>query len=147
MKHAIRWAVCISILAVGLTSLAGAQGFSNQDLNDKYGFHTLALSLNKSFQTGPSYPFAISGYYQFNGDGTLSGADTVSEQGVIFTRQYSGTYSVNADGTGTLQLNISPDFQPVGNFVIVESGREIEIIFAVPGNLNAFTLRKQHTSN
>lgn len=30
-------------------------------------------------------------------------------------------------------------------FVITKSGEEIEIIFAVPGNLNAFTLNKQHT--
>jgi hypothetical protein len=57
---------------------------------------------------------------------------------------YTGTYQVNPDGTGTLQLDISSNFKPVGNFVIVEGGREIEIIFAVPGNLNTFTLRKQH---
>jgi hypothetical protein len=66
---------------------------------------------------------------------------------VIIPRDYVGTYKVNPDGTGTLQLNISPTFQPVGNFIIVKGGTEIEIIFAVPENLITFTLRKQHTSD
>jgi hypothetical protein len=54
---------------------------------------------------------------------------------------------VNSDGTGTLTFDISSTFQPVGNFIIVDNGRAIEIIFAVPGNLNSFTLRKQHGSD
>jgi hypothetical protein len=34
-------------------------------------------------------------------------------------------------------------FQPVGNFTIVDGGKAVEIILAVPGNMNAFTLYKQ----
>jgi hypothetical protein len=151
MKRVILVAVCVLTLLAGSAYRATASDtddkFTNQTLNDKYGFHVLALSLDPTFTTGRSIPFAISGYYEFHGDGTLNGKDTVSTQGVIIPRQYTGTYHVNPDGTGTLKLNISPTFQPVGNFVIVESGREIEIIFAVPGNLNAFTLRKQHTAD
>ena len=94
--------------------------------------------------TGGSNPFAVSGYYEFHGDGTLNGADTVSRNGIIIPRTYTGTYQVNSDGTGTLTLDMSPTFQPVGNFIIVDNGRAIEIIFAVPGNLNTFTQRKQH---
>ena len=56
-----------------------------------------------------------------------------------------GQYKVNADGTGSLTLFILPTFTPEGRFVITKGGDEIEIIFAVPGNLNAFTLNKQHT--
>lgn len=121
-----------------------SSSFTNQTLNDKYGFHVLALSLDPTNTFGASNPFAVSGYYEFHGDGTLRGGDTVSRNGVIIPRQYTGTYQVNADGTGTLQLNLNPSFQPVGNFIIVDGGRAIEIIFAVPGNLNTFTLRKQH---
>jgi hypothetical protein len=51
---------------------------------------------------------------------------------------------VNPDGTGTLQLNIAPNFQPTANFTIVEHGEAVELIFAVPGNMNAFTLLKQN---
>ncbi|GAC1440959.1 MAG: hypothetical protein NVSMB58_38060 [Terriglobales bacterium] len=154
MKRIILPAACVTtILAVclSLTFRARAQEngkpynvFNIQSLNDKYGFHVLALSLDPSNTLGGSNPFAVSGYYEFHGDGTLDGADTVSRNGEIVPRRYNGTYQVNPDGTGTLQLNVSPTFRPVGNFIIVHSGREIEIIFAVPGNLNTFTLRQQH---
>jgi hypothetical protein len=119
--------------------------FNNATLNDRYGFHTLALSLAQNNPTtGPSVPFAISGYYHFHGDGTLNGKDVLSAQGQITERAYNGRYHVNPDGTGSLVLNIEPTFHPEGRFVITQDGEEIEIIFAVPGNLNTFTLRKQH---
>jgi hypothetical protein len=67
-----------------------------------------------------------------------------SRQGAKTVSGDRGSRDVNSDGTGTLTLDMSPTFQPVGNFIIVDNGRAIEIIFAVPGNLNTFTLRKQH---
>ena len=98
---------------------------------------------------GAGTAFAVSGYYWFKGDGTLTGHDFVSTgdpSAPIIERNYTGTYTVNSDGTGTLQL-IFPgsDFSPVGKFTIVESGRAIEIVFIVPGNLNTFQLVKQTT--
>lgn len=147
MKRIILLVGCVvMVFAAGLTFRARAwdKAFSNHTLNDKYGFHVLALTLDPSDTLGASNPFAVSGYYEFHGDGTLNGADTVSRNGIIVPRTYTGTYQVNSDGTGTLTLDISPTFQPVGNFIIVDSGRAIEIIFAVPGNLNTFALHKQH---
>lgn len=114
--------------------------FSNATLNDRYGFHTIAFR--------GSVPFAISGFYRFNGRGSLSGQDVVSdteEPPVVVQREYEGTYEVRPNGTGTLTLDITPDFQPRGHFTIVEGGDAIEIVFAVEGNANAFTLRKQNT--
>jgi hypothetical protein len=150
MKRGILLGVCIvTVLAASVTFRARAdedKKFDNHTLNDKYGFHSLALSLDPSNTLGASDPFAVSGYYEFHGDGTMNGADTVSRDGNIIPRTYTGTYQVNSDGTGTVTLDISPTFQPVGNFIIVDNGRAIEIIFAVPGNLNTFTLRKQHDS-
>jgi hypothetical protein len=52
--------------------------FSNTTVNDKYGFHSLALMLGPKAKFGGSFPFAVSGYYEFHGDGTLNGVDTVS---------------------------------------------------------------------
>ena len=117
--------------------------FSNASLNDRYGFHTLAFS--------GDVPFAISGFYRFNGNGRLTGRDVVSAAGAdesahgVAEREYEGRYEVRANGTGTLTLDLAPDFQPTGHFVIVDDGAAIEIIFAVEGNANAFTLRKQNT--
>ena len=137
------------ITAQDVTAEARQCEFSNATLNDRYGFHTFAVTLNETDTTlGASLPFAISGYYHFHGDGTLDGKDTVSTglsgTPAIVPRQYKGTYHVNTDGTGWLILDISPDFQPKGDFVITHDGEQLEIIFAVTGNLNAFTLWKQH---
>jgi hypothetical protein len=147
MKRITLIAICVTLLSLAWSSIAEGQarnGFNNASLNDRYGFHVLALSLGLPDVTlGPSNPFAVSGYYEFNGDGTLSGKDTVSRAGSIIKRTYTGTYRVNANGTGSLKLDISPSFQPVGDFIITDNGKSIEIIFAVPGNLNAFTLHEQ----
>jgi hypothetical protein len=123
--------------------------FTDATLHDRYGFHTFAVALEPSdTRLGASVPFAISGYYYFHGDGTLQGKDTVStgEEGTpeIEHRQYDGTYHVDSDGTGWLILNLSPTFQPKGEFVITQCGEQIEIIFPVTGRLNTFTLSKQH---
>jgi hypothetical protein len=125
--------------------------FTNATLRDRYGFHTLALSVDLSSPTpttGTGVPFAISGFYRFNGDGTLTGHDWVSAAdptNPIVERKYTGVYQVDSDGTGTLQLSFptNPSFKPVGKFTIVDSGRAIEIVFVVPGNMNTFELRKQ----
>ena len=138
--------LCVLVMLV-LPTLLRAQvrnDFTNATLNDRYGFHVLALTLNLPDTTaGAAFPFAVSGYYEFHGDGTLSGKDTVSSGGRIIERKYTGTYIVNLDGTGRLQLDISPFFRPVGHFTIVDNGKSIEIIFAVHQNLNAFTLHRQ----
>jgi len=123
--------------------------FKEPTLNDKYGFHSLATMLNPNDTSfGASHAFAVAGYYNFHGDGTLDGKDTLSTvlSGTpqIVHREYTGTYHVEDDGTGWLVLNVSPSFQPKGEFVITKCGKQIEIIFAVPGNLNTFTLSKQH---
>jgi hypothetical protein len=136
MKRVLLLVACVvMVLVAGLTFHARANDdktFNNHTLNDKYGFHVLALSLDPSNTLGASNPFAVSGYYEFHGDGTLNGADTVSRNGSIIPRRYTGTYQVNSDGTGTLTLEISTTFQPVGNFVIVDNGRAIEIILPCP---------------
>ena len=68
--------------------------FTNASLNDRYGFHVLALTMNRADpNTGGSFPFAIAGYYEFMGDGTLTGKDILSRGGdqQIIPREYTGT--------------------------------------------------------
>src|SRR5438445_13513646 len=95
--------MCLTLPFSRLSRAQVANTFTNATLNDRYGFHVVAEHSN-------GQPFAISGYYQFNGNGTLSGKDVVSDGSPtqISQRQYTGTYQVNPDGTGTLHLNINP---------------------------------------
>jgi hypothetical protein len=143
-RRAIVFAALCSIMWPATLMAQARNGFTDETLHDRYAFHVLALSLAlPNVTTGASVPFAVAGYYSFNGNGTLTGKDTVSTQGQIIERSYTGTYHVNGDGTGWLKLNISPSFKPLGRFTIVNNGIDIEIIFAVPGNLNTFTLHQQ----
>lgn len=124
----------------GTSAATVRNDFSNATLNDRYGFHTLAFR--------GAVPFAISGFYRFDGNGGLTGRDVVSDTEappVVVHREYRGTYEVRPNGTGILTLDIAPEFQPQGHFTIVDGGKAIEIVFAVEGNANAFTLRKQNT--
>ena len=158
MKRTLSFVTCIVLVALcGAPQRVRAQEarehsrhceFADATLHDRYGFHTFAVSLNPSdTRLGASVPFAISGYYYFHGDGTLDGKDTVNtgQSGTPeIVREYTGTYHVDSDGTGWLILDVSPTFQPKGEFVITQCGEQMEIIFAVPGDLNTFTLSKQH---
>lgn len=143
--------ICLSVQSIyAQTNSSSTATFTNGILNDRYGFHTLALSVDLSSgnpSTGTGVPFAISGFYQFHGNGTLTGHDWVSSANPaqpIIERRYTGWYHVNADGTGTLQLFFpNSTFKPVGKFTIVDGGRGVEIVFLVPGNMNTFELHKQ----
>jgi len=53
-------------------------------------------------------PFATAGREVYAGDGTLSGTDTTSTNGVAARTTYTSTYTVNADCTGTYVYNTDP---------------------------------------
>jgi hypothetical protein len=138
------WSIVLGLLFWNASLAQVSDEFSEETLNDRYGFHVIAFSTVGT----QAIPFAISGYYRFHGDGKLTGQDVVSATGPgaeVIHREYEGTYEVNADGTGTLVLEIAPSFRPRGFFTIVKGGEAVEIVFAVEGNANAFTLRKQNT--
>ena len=159
MKSVLALAVSISLLICSVSSPVKAhdrddQGqhdeFNNASLNDRYGSHVVGVRVDPSNPTtGAGFPFAIAGYIHFHGDGTFDGKDTISTIGPnntpeINNRQYSGTYQVNPDGTGTTIINVGPPSPIPGKFVITEGGEQIEFISAVPGVMLAETLHKQH---
>jgi len=91
-------------------------------------------------------PGAASGILTFQPDGSLSGRDVVSEEGAIRPRQFTGTYKLNSDCTGTLELDevVAGGGGDVlhANVVISAAGREINFIQTDVGTVTAFTLKK-----
>ncbi|HKV80227.1 MAG TPA: hypothetical protein VJP02_18910 [Candidatus Sulfotelmatobacter sp.] len=91
-------------------------------------------------------PGAASGSLTFRPDGSLSGVDVVSEEGAIRPRVFTGTYSLNSDCTGTMEL----DEVVAGgggaalhaNVVISAGGKEIDFLQTDAGTVVAFTLKK-----
>src|SRR5512142_2302017 len=56
---------------------------------------------------GNMYLFGAAGRMVSDGNGNLTGADTLSFDGSITKRQYTGTYTMNADCTGSLTFSMT----------------------------------------
>ena len=98
----------------GLTSLSGTYAFAT------HGYNIVA---------GVSVPKAIVETIQFNADGTLvAPIATISINGtIIHNSGATGTYTVNADCTGSITFSPGPSF----DFVIGRGGNQIWMIQTV----------------
>lgn len=92
-------------------------------------------------------PVATSGTTNFDGEGHDVGKFAVTTLGATQEFTFSGTYTVNADCTGTATLNVSPSvfgfsvlhFSAVGT----DNDKEIKWLITDPGIIIAGTLTKQ----
>jgi hypothetical protein len=81
-----------------------------------------------------SGPIASAGPIVFDGRGQLSANYNVTINGILFQGSFSGTYTVNANGTGTVTLNLPRlGIQSHGSFVIVNHGDETFFTSTDPG--------------
>lgn len=106
--------------ATALTAPQGPQGGGQAcTLNSLRGRHGFTYS--GSLQgVGP---IASSGPIHFDGHGNLTARYTTSINGSTFTGNFTGTYTVNPDGTGSVVLTLALlGLQANGNFVIVDHG-------------------------
>src|SRR5262249_18709273 len=79
-------------------------------------------------------PIASAGPIQFDGRGHLSADYNVTINGIFFQGSFTGTYTVNANGTGTVTLNLPKlGIQSHGSFVIVNDGDETFFTSTDPG--------------
>jgi len=104
-----------------------AGGFTNADLDGRYWFRRLEIENVEA----PEREAAVAyGYIDFNGSGSFSGNPTTFDSnGETGSGAFSGTYSVNSDGSLTFQIagssvpitgNISID--PDRSFVVLSDG-------------------------
>lgn len=101
---------------------------------------TFGLSSTGSFA---GMPFTRVGRETLDGKGYTSGSATNSVNGVVSPSTFIGTYTVNADCTGTLTVNDS-SFGPTHyNIVIVGSPRGIMAICTDSGANITLDLKKQ----
>ena len=99
---------------------------SNATLKGTFAF------TSTGFITAPSNlagPFAIVGRQTFDGNGVLTATATVSQNGNISPVTLSGTYTVNADCTGTFTVQISPVSITTNLFFVIDDrGKEFQVI-------------------
>lgn len=121
----------------GATSLSSAQppnmqqnrGCTRGTLEGRYGYAISGQAVNAA--AGPVGPFALSGYFIFDGAGKVTGGkDTVSYNGAIVDRTVAaGSYTVDSNCSGVLTLQIIENggVSPPRHlqFVIVDDGKEL----------------------
>jgi hypothetical protein len=126
----------VSLLVLGLVSRVQAGDCSNNSLKGTYGFSCEG--------TGGGLPIAAVGVLTADGDGSISGVETLSVNGEITTGvTFTGTYTVNADCTGSLVTTTPDDSVTDHDFVIDDNKKEIRILVAETGRVIVCVGRKQ----
>ena len=108
MKLVVRLAVMI----LGLAALGGCDGGHRGEAQPTCSLATLKGRYIFAYDgfnvSGPSaadrVPFAAAGHETYSGDGAVSGFSTTSTNGVVSAAAYSGTYTLEADCSGTTAL-------------------------------------------
>ena len=132
--------IALVLLVLGALGSGYAQSKSlaachNWLITGNYGFTIQGNKLGGQGFTGPQVGVAMT---TFDGKGGLSQIDTVTVDGEVvadFTHTpATGTYTVNSDCTGTFTINFTDGRPPVvANFVVVESGSEIDTVVISAG--------------
>jgi hypothetical protein len=96
------------------TTVTGAYGYTlSGTVYDNYGY---------------IYMLGAAGRMVSDGNGNLTGTDTLSFDGTIAKRQYTGTYTMNADCTGSLTLTMPGGGTMHADIVAVNNGKELNMV-------------------
>ena len=133
MKLSTLTIAAFAVLALGTVPSAQAQnrGCSNGIMKGTFTFWSTG-----SFTAPPSLVEngAEVGTQTFDGTGGTTGSAMLSSNGTIIPVTWTGTYTVNADCTGTYSLLISPFNVTIRSyFVVGNNGTEFQAIETEPG--------------
>jgi hypothetical protein len=138
--HALR---CVMILAAVMLAPALAAAEPTCDassLTGAFGFHLTGTNTQRSAL------YAIVGRFEADGKGVLIGSATHSVQGAITRVKFTGTYTVNADCTGTSRITFPNDITAGLDFVLTSDLNEFFIIDLGQGNIESGSGRRQFTA-
>jgi hypothetical protein len=128
----------VTLLVLGLVSRVQAKECSTASFKGSYGASCEGTLAGIG-------PLAVIGVLIADGNGNITGVETLSvngviTQGVTFT---TGTYTVNADCTGSI-VTTTPDGAVTDHdFVLDDNKKEIRIIVTESGAVVVCTGRKQ----
>jgi hypothetical protein len=125
MRRRGLWAACVVVLVGVVGVLAVGTGFANDEEADGakcseatlHGTYLFAFD-GSTIEGKDQGPFAVAGYDVFDGNGHVKSVDSFNANGSVGRKVHnSGTYTVNADCTGTatygggvqVDLFIAPD--------------------------------------
>jgi hypothetical protein len=136
----------IATLSV-LGMVPGAQAAEDKLCSNASLKGTFAYTVTGSTSAPPPLggPFGGVGRQTFDGNGHVSGTQTVNVNGNVFRQTYTGTYTVNPDCTGsvTLMIDIPPGLVTHSDFVIDDNGAEIRAVETDAGSVITVIGRRQ----
>ena len=137
------------LLAVGLLisgaghpePAASAEQCSQRTLKGTYVYHCAGLRLDEK---GQPVHFAFAGQDHFDGNGTVTGVFSYSDNSPILQQHisYSGTYTVNPDCTGTYTTVDENGVSGNLDLFFGRDGEEVTFIFTDPGVVDAGVERR-----
>lgn len=126
-------AVALPLVPTVYASGHFATNYTNASLSGVYGYSTEGWHLGPSNpnNNGTNVPLDAAGVMWFDGNGTFEFHDAADLGGFVIQRGTAdnpivGTYTVNPDGTGTMQY-FSNGANHARAFAIVDGGRELQL--------------------
>ena len=122
----------ISALALSIAPAANAQVDKGCSLSTLTG--TFAYTVTGSFVAAPAPlgPYAEAGAQTFDGNGNTATAGMSNTNGNVTPSNTAGTYTVNADCTGTFMLQIAPGIASHYFFVIANNQAQYQAVCLDP---------------
>lgn len=114
-----------------------ASGFTNASLNGSYAFGSSGVCNNS--------PCAGTGVVTADGNGNLiAGEETANIGGILCHGTFTGTYSVNSNGTGTATTALTVDSPSAGRGCV---GSTSQLSLAIASGGNNLVLSGQNASS
>jgi len=146
---ALLFTVALPLVPTVYASGHFATNYANASLTGVYGYSSSGEHLGPSNpnNNGTNIPADSVGVMWFDGNGTFEFHDTADLGGFVIQRGTAdnpivGTYTVNPDGTGTMQW-FSNGANHTGAFVIVDGGRELQLGSAEGSSTGRRVAKKQ----
>jgi hypothetical protein len=132
----------------GIVSAKEEPACNNQLLRGTYGNSFQFLNTNPPFVgatigIATHLPGAGITVYTFDGQGNFSGPSTTSIGGLIVHDTVLGTYTVDANCMGLMNVSFSGGTSGQLEFVIVDDGNEIYTLGRDSGHIAVGTMKKQ----
>jgi hypothetical protein len=148
LRYQGAWLLAVSMLCaqsvVAQEQSAKAKECSKASVHGIFGYSSTGTLLDSYVPAPYAGPFGEVGRQAFDGRGNTSATATTSSNGNIAPVTIEGTYTVNADCTGSMTLNVSPFGSTVhADFVIDDEGAELRAIGTDSGLIETRVYRKQ----
>ena len=132
----------IALFLLGICPVFAHAGCTASTIVGTYGYSATGYNVTHPGTPTP-HLLALAGTYTFSADGTVNRAFTISFEGVITSGvSDSGTYTVNADCSGTMGFNVFFGLETY-NLTIVGGGNAIHFINSTTGIVLAGRMEKQ----